>query len=72
MRKVEKFLWRTIWAGRMVKGKLYYTEAEIKAIHPEAELIPGSGKIFEYAETEEEKNAAYQAMSRPGKNFLPE
>jgi hypothetical protein len=72
MKQLEKWQWRTLWAGKMRPGKLYYTAEEIMALHPEAEPVPGSMKVFQYPETDEERAAQYQAMSRPPKDFRPE
>lgn len=71
MKRVEKWLWKTLWIGKMVKGKVHYSEEEIRKTHPEAEKIPGTMKIVEYPETEEERKAAYRAMSRQPKDCEP-
>lgn len=72
MKKVEKWRWRTLWAGKMMDGKVYYTEAEIRATHPEAERVPGSGKLVDVPETDAEREAAFQSMCRAPRNFRPE
>jgi hypothetical protein len=72
MKKVEKWLWRTRWAGKMTPGKVHYAAEEIKATHPEAEPVPGSMKVIEVPETDSEWEAAYEAMRRQPHNFRPE
>jgi hypothetical protein len=72
MKTVEKWRWRTLWAGRMRDGKLYYTEAEILARHPEAERIAGTMRLVDVPETDEERQAADETMRRPARNFRPE
>lgn len=71
MKTVEKWRWRTLWAGRMTDGKLYYTEAEILARHPEAERIAGTLRLVDVPETDEERQAAADCMKRPVRDFLP-
>jgi len=72
MKRVEKWLWRTLWAGRMLAGKVYYTESEIKLVHPEAERIPGSMGLVDEPETDQERQAAVQSTRRQSRNFRPE
>lgn len=72
MKQVEKWRWRTLWAGRMVAGKVHYTADEIKARHPEAQPVPGSMKVVDVPETEAEWDAVYEAMRRQPRNFRPE
>lgn len=70
MKQIEKWRWRHRWAGKMVDGKLYYTEAEIRARHPEAVSIEGSMKVFEVPETPEEIAAAERSITRaPNREF---
>lgn len=69
MQIVEKWRWRTLWAGKMMAGKVHYTEAEIRAQHPEAEQVPHSKIIVEVPETPAEVEARYEAMRRPPKEF---
>jgi hypothetical protein len=72
VKKIQKWLWRTLWAGKMTPGRVHYTAEEIKATHPEAEPVPGSMKEIEVPETESEWEAVYEAMRRPERNFRPE
>jgi hypothetical protein len=52
-------------------GKLYYTEEEIRREHPEAVQVPGSRKVFEIPETDEERRAAADSIFRPPKDCKP-
>jgi hypothetical protein len=54
MKRIEKWLWCTSWAGRRSVGKLYLTEAEAFAKDTKAERVSGSMKAFEEPETAEE------------------
>jgi hypothetical protein len=69
MKQVEKWRWRTLWIGKMLAGKIHYTEAEIRARHPEAERVPGSMILVEVPETDAEREALYEATRRPPKEF---
>jgi hypothetical protein len=73
MKQIEKWRWRTRWAGtgRMTPGKVHYTEAEIRARHPEAERVPGSMIIVEVPETDAERDAIHESFRRPPKDFHP-
>jgi hypothetical protein len=72
MKQIEKWRWRTLWAGKMTAGKVHYTADEIKATHPEAEPVPGSMKLVDIPETDEEWEAVYEATRRPQRNFKPD
>lgn len=61
MKQVEKYLWRYRWAGRSVTSSFHMTEEEVRKAHPEAVKVPGSMKVFEVLETEEERRAAWKA-----------
>ena len=71
MRKVEKWLWRTRWAGKMSAGRVHYTEDEIRAQHPEAERVPDTMIVVEVPETDEEREAAQSCMKRVPRDFRP-
>lgn len=71
MKTVEKWRWKTLWIGKMTAGKVHYTEEEIKARHPEAERVPGTMILVEAPETEEEQQAAQNAMRRAPRDFKP-
>lgn len=58
MKQVEKYLWRIRWAGRTTTTRAHFTEAEIRAQHPEAERIDASRRVVELPDTEEELEAA--------------
>lgn len=56
----------------MTEGNLYYTEAEIMARHPEAERIAGTMRLVDVPDTDDERQAPYETMRRPPRNFRPE
>jgi hypothetical protein len=64
VKRVEKWRWKTLWAGKMVAGKVLYSEAEIRERHPEAEKVPGTMKLVELPETEEEIAAGQRPANR--------
>jgi hypothetical protein len=57
MRTVEKWRWRIQWGGRWTTTRIPYTEEGIRREHPEAERVPGSMKLVEVPETDEEREA---------------
>jgi hypothetical protein len=71
MKYESRYHWRIKWAGRWTTTKIRYTEEAIRREHPEATRIEGSLKVHEIPETEEEKQAAYEALRRPQRDFKP-
>jgi hypothetical protein len=60
MREVEKWLWRIRWAGRTMTTRAHFTEAEIRAEHPEAVRVEASRIVVGIPETTAERDAARQ------------
>jgi hypothetical protein len=60
MKRVERWLWRYRWAGRMVTGRVHMTAEEVKREHPDAVRVDGTMRIIEEPETAEEIRAAMQ------------
>lgn len=58
MQRVEKWLWRIRWAGRTTTTRVHFTEAEIRAQHPDAVRVDGSRILVDLPETEAERAAA--------------
>jgi hypothetical protein len=64
VRTVEKWLWKTRWAGRVATTKIHFTEAEIRAEHPDAVRIDASRIVVQLPETQAELDAAMQPRGR--------
>jgi hypothetical protein len=73
MKRVERWLWRYRWTGRMVTGCVHMTEEEVKREHPDAVKADGTKRVDEEPETDAEMRARIQGTdtSRLG-NSRPE
>jgi hypothetical protein len=61
---VEKYRWRIRWAGRTTTTRVHFTEAEIRAEHPEAVRVDGSRMLVDLPDTEAERAAALKIWGR--------
>jgi hypothetical protein len=64
MRRVEKYLWRIRWAGRLTTTRVHFTEEEIRREHPEAVRVDESRVEVDLPETEAEISAGQRPALR--------
>lgn len=58
MRTIEKWKWRICWAGRATTTRVHFTEAQIRAQHPDAARVDASRIVVQLPETEADRDAA--------------
>jgi hypothetical protein len=64
MKRVEKWLWRIRWGGRMTTTRAHFTEEEIRREHPDAQRVTISRIVVELPDTPAERDAAMSQRGR--------